>query len=184
MVRLTIVFIPLQVEQITAEYKVRALQYHPDKNEGDKEAEAKFQKMKVRILYRKSFCRSEFNEKHGGLFIIQLKLKWIAPRQTTTIRSQKLHFLPKTIWKVFVVQSRFRVFPVLSAFFQWIFSEEENSFYRILMGTKHSFHKKEHFHTCMLSYSNRSKKVGNGDLEEFAPSGNLVYVIHFTWQTP
>lgn len=36
-----------QVEQITAEYKVRALQYHPDKNDGDKDAEAKFQKMKV-----------------------------------------------------------------------------------------------------------------------------------------
>ncbi|XP_050664958.1 J domain-containing protein [Leptidea sinapis] len=34
------------VEQITAEYKVRALQYHPDKNGGDKEAEAMFQKLK------------------------------------------------------------------------------------------------------------------------------------------
>lgn len=36
-----------QVEQITTEYKVRALQYHPDKNEGDKEAEQKFQLLKV-----------------------------------------------------------------------------------------------------------------------------------------
>ncbi|CAD1469283.1 unnamed protein product, partial [Heterotrigona itama] len=35
-----------QVEQITAEYKVLALQYHPDKNEGDKEAERKFQQLK------------------------------------------------------------------------------------------------------------------------------------------
>ncbi|GLG99304.1 J domain-containing protein [Gryllus bimaculatus] len=34
------------VEQITAEYKAQALQYHPDKNEGNKEAEAKFQKLK------------------------------------------------------------------------------------------------------------------------------------------
>ncbi|XP_014253103.1 J domain-containing protein [Cimex lectularius] len=34
------------VEQINAEFKARALQYHPDKNEGDKEAEAKFQKLK------------------------------------------------------------------------------------------------------------------------------------------
>uniref|UniRef100_A0A023F8Q1 J domain-containing protein n=1 Tax=Triatoma infestans TaxID=30076 RepID=A0A023F8Q1_TRIIF len=34
------------IEQINAEYKVRALQYHPDKNEGDKESEAKFQKLK------------------------------------------------------------------------------------------------------------------------------------------
>ncbi|KAL1123510.1 hypothetical protein AAG570_002588 [Ranatra chinensis] len=35
------------VEQIIAEYKVRALQYHPDKNDGDKEAEAMFQKLKL-----------------------------------------------------------------------------------------------------------------------------------------
>lgn len=34
------------VEQIQAEYKVLALQYHPDKNAGDKEAEATFQKLK------------------------------------------------------------------------------------------------------------------------------------------
>ncbi|XP_072398584.1 J domain-containing protein [Diabrotica undecimpunctata] len=31
------------VEQINAEFKVRALQYHPDKNAGNKEAEQKFQ---------------------------------------------------------------------------------------------------------------------------------------------
>lgn len=35
-----------QVEQITAEYKNLALQYHPDKNAGNKEAEEKFQKLK------------------------------------------------------------------------------------------------------------------------------------------
>ncbi|XP_063360624.1 J domain-containing protein [Cydia amplana] len=34
------------VEQITAEFKILALQHHPDKNDGDKEAEAKFQKLK------------------------------------------------------------------------------------------------------------------------------------------
>ncbi|XP_030371358.1 J domain-containing protein isoform X2 [Scaptodrosophila lebanonensis] len=33
-------------EQIQAEYKVLALQYHPDKNSGNKEAEAKFQQLK------------------------------------------------------------------------------------------------------------------------------------------
>lgn len=37
----------LQPEQIQAEYKALALQYHPDKNSGDKEAEAKFQQLKV-----------------------------------------------------------------------------------------------------------------------------------------
>lgn len=35
------------MEQIQAEYKVLALQCHPDKNNGDKEAEAKFQALKV-----------------------------------------------------------------------------------------------------------------------------------------
>ncbi|KAG5881333.1 hypothetical protein JTB14_020583 [Gonioctena quinquepunctata] len=34
------------VEQINAEYKVRALQFHPDKNEGNKGAEHKFQLLK------------------------------------------------------------------------------------------------------------------------------------------
>ncbi|KAL7730435.1 hypothetical protein ACLKA6_016663 [Drosophila palustris] len=33
-------------EQIQAEYKALALQYHPDKNSGDKDAEAKFQLLK------------------------------------------------------------------------------------------------------------------------------------------
>lgn len=54
--------VSFQVEQIQAEYKVLALQYHPDKNSGDKEAEAKFQALKVcvymslcvRFLF--SFC--------------------------------------------------------------------------------------------------------------------------------
>lgn len=40
----------LQVEQIHAEYKVRALQFHPDKNPDDAEAEARFQELQVRFL--------------------------------------------------------------------------------------------------------------------------------------
>ena len=39
-----------QVEQIQAEFKVLAKQFHPDKNDGDKEAEAQFQKLKVRTV--------------------------------------------------------------------------------------------------------------------------------------
>lgn len=35
------------MEQIIAEYKVKALRYHPDKNEGNKDAEIKFQKLNV-----------------------------------------------------------------------------------------------------------------------------------------
>lgn len=34
------------VEQIQAEFKILALQFHPDKNSGDKESEGKFQKLK------------------------------------------------------------------------------------------------------------------------------------------
>lgn len=37
----------LQVEQIQAEYKKLALELHPDKNCGNKDAEAKFQKIQV-----------------------------------------------------------------------------------------------------------------------------------------
>lgn len=41
------IVISLQVEQIQAEYKKLALELHPDKNSGDKEAEAKFQQIQV-----------------------------------------------------------------------------------------------------------------------------------------
>lgn len=39
-----------QFEQINAEYKVRALQYHPDKNDGNVEAQQKFQLLKVGVF--------------------------------------------------------------------------------------------------------------------------------------
>lgn len=56
----------MQVEQIIAEYKVLALQHHPDKNDGDKEAEAKFQQLKVRkklqVFFLNRICISGAKE--------------------------------------------------------------------------------------------------------------------------
>lgn len=40
------VFSFFQVEQIQTEFKILALQFHPDKNEGNKDAEVKFQQLK------------------------------------------------------------------------------------------------------------------------------------------
>lgn len=45
------------MEQISAEFKVRALKYHPDKNPGDKKAEEIFQKLNVRNIMRRIFFR-------------------------------------------------------------------------------------------------------------------------------
>lgn len=52
--KLNYIFFSLQEEQIQTEYKVLALQHHPDKNDGDKEAEAKFQLLKVSTATRAS----------------------------------------------------------------------------------------------------------------------------------
>lgn len=40
-----------QIEQINQEYKIRALQFHPDKNAGDKEMEEKFQLLNVSTIF-------------------------------------------------------------------------------------------------------------------------------------
>lgn len=56
------------MEQITAEYKLLALQYHPDKNEGDKEAERKFQQLKVRFSLLFITSKSEI-ENFENLYI-------------------------------------------------------------------------------------------------------------------
>jgi len=43
-------FPTLQTEQINAEYKVRALKCHPDKNVGDPSALQEFQRLQVFII--------------------------------------------------------------------------------------------------------------------------------------
>lgn len=61
----------LQAEQIIAEYKVLALQYHPDKNDGDKEAEAKFQQLKVRNNFKR-FCSNLLMLYGWSLFVVNM----------------------------------------------------------------------------------------------------------------
>lgn len=51
----------IQVEQIQAEYKVLALQHHPDKNPDDAESEARFQELQVRTIIFSSLWNDMFN---------------------------------------------------------------------------------------------------------------------------
>lgn len=81
------------VEQIIAEYKVLALQYHPDKNDGDKEAEAKFQKLKnAKEILCDPEKRSNYDKwRHSGISIsykqwlgmkehVQQTMHWSTPK--------------------------------------------------------------------------------------------------------
>ncbi|KAK6627952.1 hypothetical protein RUM44_010434 [Polyplax serrata] len=74
----------LKVEQITAEYKVRALQYHPDKNDGDKDAEAKFQKMKVGEEAKETLCdpekRANYNKWRNSGISVSYK-QWLGMKE-------------------------------------------------------------------------------------------------------
>lgn len=65
-----VVYLLLQVEQIQAEYKVLALQFHPDKNNGDKDAEAKFQSLKVffYFIFWPHICYATFPIKLNYVF--------------------------------------------------------------------------------------------------------------------
>ncbi|XP_066582943.1 J domain-containing protein-like [Prorops nasuta] len=81
------------VEQITAEYKALALQYHPDKNEGNKEAEAKFQQLKnAKEILCDPEKRNNYDKwRHSGISIsykqwlgmkehVQQSMHWSTPK--------------------------------------------------------------------------------------------------------
>ncbi|XP_034938398.1 J domain-containing protein [Chelonus insularis] len=69
------------VEQITAEYKVRALLYHPDKNEGDKEAEVKFQQLKyAKEILCDSEKRSNYDKWRNSGIAISYK-QWVGMKE-------------------------------------------------------------------------------------------------------
>ncbi|KAF4531211.1 hypothetical protein B566_EDAN014720 [Ephemera danica] len=81
------------VEQITTEYKVLALQLHPDKNDGDKESEEKFQKLKEakevlcdpekRVLYDKwrgSGISISYKQWMGMKEHVQQSMHWSVPK--------------------------------------------------------------------------------------------------------
>ncbi|XP_026477317.1 J domain-containing protein isoform X1 [Ctenocephalides felis] len=82
------------VEQITAEYKVLALQYHPDKNDGDKDAEVKFQKLKYA---KETLCdperRSNYDKWRNSGIAISYK-QWLGMKEHV---HQSMHWsTPKT----------------------------------------------------------------------------------------
>lgn len=81
-------------EQINAEYKVRALQYHPDKNNGDKDAELKFQQLKYA---KEVLCdpakRSNYDKWRGSGVAISYK-QWLGMKEHV---QQSMHWsTPKT----------------------------------------------------------------------------------------
>ncbi|XP_034191341.1 dnaJ domain-containing protein [Osmia lignaria lignaria] len=82
------------VEQITTEYKVLALQYHPDKNEGDKEAEKKFQQLKhAKEVLCDPERRSNYDKwRHSGIAISYKQ--WLGMKDNV---HQSMHWsTPKT----------------------------------------------------------------------------------------
>nr|XP_022904996.1 J domain-containing protein isoform X3 [Onthophagus taurus]XP_022904997.1 J domain-containing protein isoform X4 [Onthophagus taurus] len=82
------------VEQIQAEYKIKALQLHPDKNKGDKEAEAKFQLLKEA---KEVLCdperRNNYDKWRGSGISISYK-QWLGMKEHV---HQSMHWsTPKT----------------------------------------------------------------------------------------
>lgn len=89
-----------QVEQIQTEYKKLALELHPDKNRGDKDAEAKFQKIQV-IVY----CIFYTVIKTLIAFIVlPIELTVIQKNIAITIWLRQLHF---TIFLTFYKSNSF-----------------------------------------------------------------------------
>lgn len=65
-----------QVEQICAEFKVRALKYHPDKNAGDKTAEETFQKLNVSAPTICIIHNDDDDNSHASLSLIYAYIKF------------------------------------------------------------------------------------------------------------
>ncbi|XP_065342643.1 J domain-containing protein-like [Cloeon dipterum] len=82
------------VEQITAEYKARALQLHPDKNDGDKESEARFQLLKeARDVLTDPEKKTLYDKWRGSGIAISFK-QWMNMKDSV---QQSMHWsIPKT----------------------------------------------------------------------------------------
>ncbi|KAL5282877.1 DNAJC12 family protein [Megaselia abdita] len=82
------------IEQIQAEFKVLALQFHPDKNDGDKQAEEKFQKFKEA---KETLCDPEkraIYDKWRGSGVAMSYKNWLAMKDHV---GQSMHWAtPKT----------------------------------------------------------------------------------------
>jgi len=91
------------VEQIQAEYKLLALQHHPDKNSGEKESEEKFQKLKEA---KETLCdperRANYDKwRHSGISISYKN--WLGMKEHV---HQSMHWAtPKTQGRMLPEQS-------------------------------------------------------------------------------
>ncbi|CAO1426852.1 unnamed protein product [Diamesa hyperborea] len=82
------------VEQIQTEFKILALQFHPDKNEGNKDAEVKFQQLKeAKEILCDPERRSNYDKWRGSGLQITYK-NWVGMKDSV---HQSMHWAtPKT----------------------------------------------------------------------------------------